>query len=224
MAHALTVRGVDWRDLFQEGALGLLQAIRRFDPSRGVRLSTYAAHWIRAFQFRFLLANYRLVRLGRSHGERRIFFRLSKIQSQLAATGGEVSPERIAALLDVDEASVRTMQSRMSAREVSLDSRGSADDERAATLLDRLPGDLPAADDALAAAELADIVRQERDEYRASLPARRLALFDARWMDDDRATLQEMGDRLGVSRERARQLEQKMLGELGARVRHHAAP
>jgi RNA polymerase sigma factor (sigma-70 family) len=143
--------GVDRRDLFQEGALGLLRAIRRFDPARGVRLATYAAHWIHAYALRFALAN-----RGRPHD----------------------------------------------------------DDER----LERIAGHELPADEAVAAAEAAAIVRQERDRFRQSLDARHRALFDARWMSESAPTLKSMGAQLGVSRERARQLERRMLDQLGDRV------
>jgi RNA polymerase sigma-32 factor len=220
MAHAHRLRGIDWRDLFQEGCIGLLHAIRRFDPSRGVRLSTYAAHWIRAYQFRFLLANYRLVRLGRSQAERRIFFRLAAIEARLTARGEEPTAERIAGILGVDARTTQSMQSRLEARELSLDAKGRGSDK---SVVDRMAADALPADEALAQHERCEIVRAERDRYRPTLPARRRALFDARWLDDVSPTLREMGERLGVSRERARQIEQKMLSELGERVRDRLA-
>ena len=220
MARAHQLRGIDKRDLFQEGAVGLLYAIRRFDPARGVRLSTYAAHWIRAFQFRYLLTNYRLVRVGTTDAQRRIFFRLAALRGRLTAAGIEPTPERIAGMLGVDVATVRTTQARMDARDLSLDAPAS-DGETAR--VDMMAAATVPADEALADEELAGIVRVERDRYRQSLSPRRRQLFDARWVGDDRPTLKEMGDRLGVSRERARQLEQKMLAELGDRVRSRLA-
>ena len=220
MAHAHQLRGVDRRDLFQEGAVGLLYAIRRFDPERGVRLSTYAAHWIRAFQFRYLLANHRLVRIGTTDAQRRIFFRLSALRARLSAAGIEPTPERIAAILGVDAGTVQTTQARLDGRDLSLDAPAPA---RERARLDGMAASLVPADEVLADDELVGIVRVERDCYRGSLSPRRRQLFDARWMGDVRPTLKEMGDRLGVSRERARQLEQKMIAELRDRVRDRLA-
>ena len=220
MARAYQLKGVDRRDLFQEGVIGLMHAIRRFDPVRRVRLSTYAAHWIRAFQFRYLLANYRLVRLGTTDAQRRVFFRLSSLRARLAAAGIEPTPERIARILHVDADTVATTQARLDARDLSLDAPvGDGDTRR----VDRMSAANRPPDDLLADEEIARIVRRERDRYRRTLSPRRRKLFDARWVDEERPTLKEMGDRLGVSRERARQLEQKMLTELGDRVRARLA-
>ena len=220
MARAYQLKGVDRRDLFQEGAVGLLYAIRRFDPARGVRLATYASHWIRAFQSRYLLANHRLVRVGTTDAQRRIFFRLAALRGRLSAAGLEPTPERIARILGVDADTVAKTQARLDARDLSLDApAGDSETLR----IDRLAVDGVPADEALANDELRRIVKRERDRYRRTLSPRRRELFDARWIDEERPTLKEMGDRLGVSRERARQLEQKMLGELGERVRHSLA-
>ena len=210
------LKGIDRGDLFQEGAIGLLHAIRRFDPARGARLSTYAAHWIRAFEFRYTLANYRLVRIGTTQTQRRIFFRLAALRARLSSAGLEPTAPRLAALLGVDAKSVAETEARLEARDLSLDAPVHSDGDR--TGISRLATAEVAADKALADYEVAEIVRFERDHYRSSLSPRRRALFDARFIDEGAPTLREMGDRLGISRERARQLEFKMLSELRARV------
>jgi RNA polymerase sigma-32 factor len=207
--------GVDAEDLQQEGALGLLQAIRRFDPRRGVRLSTYAAWWIRAYQYRYLIQNHRLVRVGTTQAQRRMFFRLRTLRARLEAAGVEATPERIATLLGVDADDVRALAPRLDARDLSLDEPPHQGERpRLAALAAR---DTPA-DERTAEHELDVIVRRERDAFREELDPRRRALFDARWLGDEAPTLQEMGDRFGVTRERARQLEQRMLSQLRARV------
>jgi RNA polymerase sigma-32 factor len=213
--------GVDVRDLIQEGAVGLLLAIRRFDLNRGVRLSTYAGWWIRAFQYRFLLQNHRLVRIGTTQQQRRIYFRLNALRARLSAAGLEPTPEQIARLLGVDLETLRQMEPRLASREQSLDAPQRAG--RYETPIELLAGHDVAADELIADQELCAIVRSERDRYRASLPGRRRALFDARWLSDNPPSLQEMGNRFGVTRERARQLEQKMLNELRRRVRARIA-
>lgn len=221
MTALYKLKGIDRADLFQEGALGLVHAIRRFDPSRGVRLSTYAAHWIRAFEFRYLLANYRLVRIGTTQAQRRIFFHLSSLRARLSAAGIEPTPARLAPMLGVDERSVRETEARIDARDQSLDAPAPGD---TAARSSRLPSGGAGADERLEAEELAEILAFERDRYRHTLDERRRVLFDQRWVvDQPQPTLKEMGDRLGVSRERARQIESRMLMELGERVKEHLA-
>lgn len=222
LARSHHAAGVDVRDLIQEGALGLLHAIRRFDVTRRVRLSTYAGWWIRAFQYRYLLQNHRLVRLGTTQQQRRIFFRLGALRARLTAAGLDATAERIARLLGVEADEVRRMEPRLSARDLSLDAPRR--DGQPEARLDVLAAAEVPADERAAAAELCAIVKSERDRFRLSLPGRRRVLFDARWVDADPPSLQEMGERFGVTRERARQLEQEMLAELGRRVRARLSP
>jgi RNA polymerase sigma-32 factor len=209
MARSHHAAGLDLDDLVQEGALGLLQAIRRFDAGHGVRLSTYAAWWIRAYQYRFMLHNHRLVRVGTTQAQRRLFFRLRTLRARLTSAGLEVTAERLAALLGVDAGEVRALEPRLDGRDVSLDEPPQRWELRAQG---------PPADETAAAHELHGIVRHVRDRFRAGLDQRRRALFDARWLGDEAPTLQEMGDRFGVTRERARQLEQGMLSVLRERL------
>jgi RNA polymerase sigma-32 factor len=221
LAQVYLLKGIDPHDLFQEGAIGLLEAVRRFDPSRGTRLSTYASHWIRAYVFRYTLANYRLVRLGTTERQRRVFYRISALRARLVAAGLEPTPARLAGLLGVDAQTVSETEARMDARDLSLDAPEHTDSDR--TGLSRLATSERPADDAIAEQEIAAILRFERDRYRGSLSGRQRELFDARWLQESPPTLKTMGDRLGISRERARQIERKMLNELGTRVRAKVA-
>jgi RNA polymerase sigma-32 factor len=184
-------------------------------------LSTYAVHWIRACEFRYTIANFRLVRVGTTQAQRRVFFRVAALRARLSAAGLEPTAERLASMLGVDTACVAETAARLGAGEVSLNAPVRDDSDR--TRLDALAAAQAPADEALGDEELAAILRGERDRFRASLSDRRRALFDARWLDDDAPTLKEMGDRMGVSRERARQLEQRMLEDLAERVREKLA-
>jgi len=208
LARSHRAAGVELEDLAQEGMLGLLQAIRRFDPARGVRLSTYASWWIRAYHYRYLVQNHRLVRIGTTQGQRRIFFRIAAVRAQLEAEGLEATPERIAKALDVDAAEVRELEPRLRSREVSIDSPN----------VGELCASATPADEVASTRELASVVREEHDAFRVGLDARRRKLFDARWLVEEPATLQSVGDELGVTRERARQLEQGMLKGMRERL------
>jgi RNA polymerase sigma-32 factor len=220
LARGHHAAGLDFEDLVQEGALGLLQAIRRFDAAHGVRLSTYAAWWIRAYQYRFMLHNHRLVRMGTTQAQRRLFFRLRTLRARLTAAGIEATPERIGALLGVDAREVRALEPRLDMHDLSLNEPASANDR--GRPWEPCAGE-PPADETAWTRERDVIVRYERDRFRAGLDARRRALFDARWLGDEAPTLEEMGARFGVTRERARQLEQGMLSTLRERLRARLA-
>lgn len=208
-------------DLVQEGLMGLLKAIRRFDPDRGVRLSTYAAWWIRAYQYSSILKNHRLVRLGTSQVQRRLFFRLRRARAQLMAAGAEPTPERLAILIDARPDEVREMAARLDSRELSLDAP--AHRERAGSLGEQVAAPGHSVDQLAIDHEAELIVRQERDRFRSTLTGRQLEVFDARWLGDDAPSLQTLGKRYGVSRERIRQIERAMLDELGCRLRPRLA-
>jgi RNA polymerase sigma-32 factor len=216
LASAHHLEGLERADLVQEGALGLLHAIRRFDPSLGTRLSTYAAWWIRAYQYRHIMQNCRLVRVGTSQTQRRLFFRIRTMRAKLAAAGLEATPERLAALFGVDTASARSMTQRLDAHELSLDAPAHAGEPR--TIGDNVASAAMPADELAIARQTASLVRRERERYRATLGGRRRELFDARWLDDDAPSLQEMATRYGVTRERTRQIEKAMLAELRHRL------
>jgi RNA polymerase sigma-32 factor len=221
MAKAHRLEGLEHADLVQEGALGVLQALRRFDPERGVRLSTYATWWIRAYQYRHILQNCRLVRVGISRAQRRVFFRLRTVRARLTAAGLEPTAERLAQLMGVSEAVAQSTAQRLDTRELSLDQP--LGDERQGAAVDSLPDGAVALDELAAARQTARIVKEERERYRATLSGRRRELFDARWLDEEQPTLQEMARRFGVSRERTRQIEQSMLQVLRKRLRPQVA-
>jgi RNA polymerase sigma-32 factor len=221
LAGAHQLEGLERSDLVQEGALGLLHAIRRFDPEHGTRLSTYAAWWIRAYQYRHIMQNCRLVRLGTSQTQRRLFFRIRALRAKLAAAGLEATPERLAALFGVGAVSARSMAQRLDAHDLSLDAPVRAGEPR--SIGDNFASETMPADELTIARETASLVRQERDRYRATLGGRRRELFDARWLDEEQPTLQEMATRFGVSRERTRQIEQSMLQVLRKRLQHQVA-
>ncbi|HEY8945748.1 MAG TPA: RNA polymerase factor sigma-32 [Polyangiaceae bacterium] len=201
-------------DLIQEGNLGLVQAVKKYDPYRGVKLSSYAAWWIRAYMLKFILNNWRLVKIGTTQAQRKLFFNLSKEKAKLSAMGIEPTHAEIAKRLKVDESEVLEMDRRLARADASLDAPVGEGDDKSTTRLELLPaiGDSP---DRLAEdAELHEIMREKLDEFRRTLTGKDVAIFDKRLVADEPLTLQELGDEFGVSRERVRQLEARLTGRL----------
>lgn len=198
-------------DLVQEGNIGLMQAVKKYDPNRGVKLSSYAAWWIRAYILRFILNNWRLVKLGTTQAQRKLFFNLKKEKAKLAALGIDPTPELIAEKLDVPAEEVISMDRRLSGSEVSLDAPlGQSSDGRPTTRLEMMAGSDGPVDEALAQSELNEILTEKIHEYGKTLTGKEAIIFHERLVAEEPKTLQELGDRFGVSRERVRQLEKRL--------------
>ena len=207
-------------DLVQEGNIGLMQAVKKYDPYRGVKLSSYAAWWIRAYILRYILNNHRLVKLGTTQAQRKLFFNLKKEKARLAAQGIDPTPERIADRLDVPVKDVVSMDRRMAAGDASLDAplRGS-DDGRPVSRLDMMSSSGPAFDEIIADEELGDMLKDKIYAYGETLEGREKVIFDKRLVAEDPQTLQTLGDEFGVSRERVRQLEKRLLQNMKTYLR-----
>jgi RNA polymerase sigma-32 factor len=203
-------------DLVQEGNIGLMQAVKRYDPYRGVKLSSYAAWWIRAYILRFILNNWRLVKLGTTQAQRKLFFNLRKKRSELVAMGIDPSNAEIARQLNVPESDVAEMDVRLAQSEKSLDAPVGDADGRSIAKVDMMPHVGAGPETQMADNELQALVKQKLDEFRVTLVGKEkdVAIFDLRLRADDPLTLQDLGDRFGISRERVRQLEQRLLGRL----------
>jgi RNA polymerase sigma-32 factor len=201
-------------DLVQEGNIGLMQAVKRYDPYRGVKLSSYAAWWIRAYMLRFILNNWRLVKIGTTQAQRRLFFNLSKEKAKLTAMGIEPTSEEIAKRLNVDESEVVEMDRRLARADASLDTPVKDGEARSTTRLELLPATGEAPDSVAENAELEELLKVELDKFRKTLTGKDVAIFDKRLVADEPLTLQELGDEFGVSRERVRQLEARLTGRL----------
>jgi RNA polymerase sigma-32 factor len=201
-------------DLVQEGNIGLMQAVKRYDPYRGVKLSSYAAWWIRAYMLRYILNNWRLVKLGTTQAQRKLFFNLNKEKQKLAALGIEPTHAEIAKRLDVDEADVVEMDRRLARSDASLDSPITEGDGRTTSRLELLPSSADTPEGATEGAELQALLHEQLEEFKKTLSGKDVLIFEKRLVADDPLTLQELGDQFGVSRERVRQLEARLTGRL----------
>jgi RNA polymerase sigma-32 factor len=203
-------------DLVQEGNIGLIQAVSKFDPYRGVKLSSYAAFWIRAYILKFILNNWRLVKIGTTQAQRKLFFNLRKEREKLEQLGYQPTTALLAEKLDVPEKEVIEMERRLAAPEASLDAPigSNSDDDGTRTRLDYLPSEDIRPDRAVAQSEFSELLRGKLETFAGTLEGREQTIFRERWLTEDPLTLQEIGDRYQVSRERARQLEKRMLDRL----------
>ncbi len=203
-------------DLVQEGNIGLMQAVKRYDPYRGVKLSSYAAWWIRAYILRFILNNWRLVKLGTTQAQRKLFFNLRKKRAELQAMGVDPTNAEIAKQLNVPESDVAEMDVRLAQSEKSLDAPVGDADGRAIAKVDMMPAAGAGPETQMADEELQSLLKDKLAEFRKTLAGKEkdVAIFDMRLVADDPLTLQDLGDKFGISRERVRQLEQRLLARL----------
>lgn len=202
-------------DLIQEGNLGLLHAIERFDPDLGVRLPTYAAWWVRAYMVKFLLDNVRLVRVGTTNARRKLLRNLRKEKARLEDQGFDVGTKQLAEHFGVSETDVRDVQAALGSHDVSIDAPVGRDgDEDAPTQGELLSSGGPTAEDQVARRELQEQAQRAIGRFRRELNERDRALLDERILSDDPLTLQVLGDRFGTSREAVRQAETRLMKRL----------
>ncbi|MCK5797716.1 MAG: RNA polymerase factor sigma-32 [Deltaproteobacteria bacterium] len=202
-------------DLVQEGNIGLMHAVKKFDPYRGVKLSSYAAWWIRAYILKFILNNWRMVRIGTTQNQRKLFFNLRKEMDRLQQMGVDnPGPKLLAERLDVPEHEVRSMQERLAGSDVSLDAPLHTDDGTSASRLDFIAAANMGPDAQVEEDQFSEIVRRKVREFGRSLTGRDKEIFGLRTVADEPLTLQEIGNRYGITRERARQIERRMMDHL----------
>jgi RNA polymerase sigma-32 factor len=201
-------------DLIQEGNVGLMQAVQRYDPYQGVKLSSYAAYWIRAYILKYLIDNIRLVRIGTTRAQRKLFFRLNREKRELERQGFEAEPRLIAERLDVSEADVREMQQRLADSDLSLDAPLQHGDGTA-TLGDFQVASGASSESEYADAELRAVFMSKVQAFADSITdAREQRIITARILAEEPKTLQELGTEFGVTRERVRQIEAKLVARL----------
>ncbi len=201
-------------DLIQEGNIGLMEAVKNFDPYRGVRFPSYAVWWIRAFIIRYVMNNWRMVKLGTTQAQRKLFFNLQKEKDRLEAEGFVAGPKLLAERLDVKEREIVEMEQRLGASDLSVDMPLKEGEE--GTLLDVLKSHAATAEDQLADAEFRTRLAEKIREFSATLRDKDEVIFQQRLLAEEPLTLQEIGDRYGISRERVRQIESRLKRRLKA--------
>jgi RNA polymerase sigma-32 factor len=219
IAHEYRRTAFQLLDLVQEGNLGLMQAVKKYDPWKGVKLSSYAAWWIRAYIIRFIMENWRMVKLGTTQAQRKLFFNLAKEREKLLARGIDPTPRLLAKNLDVEEKDVEEMTARMAGDDLSLDAPlSSGDEDSRQTRLERVAADGEGADDRIGDEELRRLFREKLETFARSITdEKERFIFDQRLLPPDGEpplTLQEVGDRFKLTRERARQIEAKLTARL----------
>ncbi len=205
--------GADQMDLIQEGNVGLMQAIKKFDVTRNVRFYAYAAWWVRAFILRYLLNSHRLVKIGTTQEQRKLFYNLKKEKAKLERLGFVPDAKLLADRLQVRERDVLEMDQRLGGWELSLDQPINSE-EGAGTFLDLLPAQTPRIDETLAEDQLRLLFRKKLGEFSKTLNEREEDILRNRLLSETPLTLEEIGQKYSITKERSRQLEAKIIKKL----------
>ncbi len=202
----------NFMDLIQEGNVGLVQATKKFDPYRGVKFSYYAAYWIRAYVLKFIMDNWRLVKIGTTQAQRKLFFSLNKERKLLESQGFDAAPKLIAERLNVKEREVVEMGQRMDNWDVSLESpvRSDSDDEQKSFL----PSNGPGIESTVAGKEIKVKLAELLDTLKERLNDKERMILEKRLLTDEPLTLQNIADKFAISRERVRQIEVNLLKKM----------
>jgi RNA polymerase sigma-32 factor len=216
LAHHHCRADDDMRDLIQEGNRGLLRALEKYDPTRGLKFCTYAVWWIRAYMLKFTMDNWRLVKVGTTQAQRKLFFSLRKERDRLEQTGVEADTRALASRLRVKESEIVAMLERFAGSEMSLDAPTKSQEADAPTFGDLL-SDVSALgpDRRVEEAEFSQVLHTKLQLFGATLRGRDAQIFRRRLLSDEPMKLSQLAAKFGVSRERTRQLEQR----LKARIR-----
>ena len=218
IARGFNGYGLAQSDLIQEGNIGLMKAVKHFDPERGVRLMSFAVHWIRAEIYDFVLRNWRIVKVATTKAQRKLFFNLRKARTRLGwMTRGEV--DQLAENLDVSPETVQEMESRMSGPDVPYDSGDDQDEDNVRAVPAGYLQDLRYNPERLYSESHRESIRQvQLNKALSSLDARSRDIVKRRWLNDHKATLHELAEKYDISAERVRQIENKALGEMKNRL------
>ncbi len=201
-------------DLIQEGNIGLVQAVKKFDPYKNVKFSYYASFWIKAYILKFIMDNWRMVKIGTTQGQRKLFFRLKKEKRLLIEQGFDPKPKLLSERLGVSEKEVVDMDQRLDNWDLSLDEplKNDSNTER----IEFINLETDSSEDKMAKKEIEDILHTKVNEFKKTLNDRELDIFTRRIFSDSPETLQEIGEQYDISRERVRQIENNILKKMKA--------
>jgi len=199
-------------DLIQEGNVGLMEGLKKYDPYRGVRFPSYAVWWIRAYIIRYIMNNWRMVKIGTTQAQRRLFFNLQKEKEKLEAEGYTPGPKLLAQRLEVKEGEIVEMEQRLSHRDLSTDVPIGEDQDL--TLLNFLADDKQTPEDQLAEVEYRQLLKEKIAVFARGLKDKELFIFQKRLLTDNPLTLREIGEEFRISRERVRQIEERLKKKL----------
>ncbi|MEA2059033.1 MAG: RNA polymerase factor sigma-32 [Thermodesulfobacteriota bacterium] len=199
-------------DLIQEGNIGLVQAVKKFDPYKNVKFSYYASFWIKAYILKFIMDNWRLVKIGTTQGQRKLFFRLKKEKQRLIDEGFDPKPKLLSETMGVSEKEIIDMDQRLDSWDLSLDEplRNDSDTER----IEFINVESDSAEEKVAKKQIEDILHHKVNDFKKTLKKRELDIFDKRIFSDEPETLQEIGEQYNISRERVRQIENNIIKKM----------
>ena len=201
-------------DLIQEGNVGLMHAVQKFDPYKDVKFSYYASFWIKAYILKFVMDNWRLVKIGTTQGQRKLFFKLKKEKQQLIEEGFDPKPKLLSERLGVSEREIIDMDQRLNGWDISLDATMNEDSDT--QRIETLSIESDSTEDMLAKKELHALLHSKISQFKDKLSDREFDIFKRRIFSDTPATLQDIGDQYNISRERVRQIEQNILKKMKA--------
>jgi RNA polymerase sigma-32 factor len=205
-------------DLIQEGNIGLIKAVEKFNPDKNVKFSYYASFWIKAYIIKHLMDSWRLVKIGTTQAQRKLFFRLKKEKQKLRDMGFEPKPERLSERLGVSKKEVVEMDQRISGWDVSLDAPLTGDTDTAR--IEFMKTSTESLEEKISKKEIELILHQRIAEFRKEMNQRELDIFDQRIFAENPKTLAEIGKQYGISRERVRQIQKSIIAKMKDSFRH----
>jgi RNA polymerase sigma-32 factor len=206
-------------DLIQEGNVGLMHAVKKYNPYKGTRFSTYASFWIRANILKYIMDSWSLVKVGTTQGQRKLFYRLNKEKQRLEALGVYPSPKILASTLDVKEEEVVDMEKRLAFTDISLETP--LHDESDDTIMDMMKASEDV-EEVVAERERSEVLAKKVKEFKETLNDKEIFIFERRIMTEEPLTLQEIGEKFQISRERVRQIENRVLKKFRERFKELA--